>query len=153
MNRLRLAAWSAVAGLGLVSGCASPCGPSWGFGRLFHHRQPECCPSCCGPGCPVGGCGPGEGPILGEGGPLPGADFPVDAGSGGVPIVPQPGPIQPGPVVPPGAIPPGAIPPGAIPPGAIAPAPGAPQPIPPPDRLLPVPTAPPVPAAPSSRQR
>jgi hypothetical protein len=138
MNRIRLAAWTAVAVLGLVSGCASPCGPCCGRLGLFHHRQPECC-AACAPCCPGGGCATGEGPILGEGGPVPGGEFPVDIATG-VPVVPQPGPIQPG-----------AIPP--VPAAPVAPAPVAPQPIPPPDRLLPVPQAPPVPAAPSSRQR
>jgi hypothetical protein len=133
MNRLRLAAWATVAGLGVVSGCASPCGPGCGRLGLFHHRQPECCP----PPCAAGACPGCEGPILGDGGPVPGGEFPIDAGSGNF-IVPQPGPIQPGPVGPPSTLPPGAIP---VPP------------LPPPDRLAPIPQATPVPANPSSRVR
>ncbi len=132
MNRLRLAAWATVAGLGVVSGCANPCGPGCGRLGLFH-RHAECCP----PTCEAGACPGCEGPLLGDGGPVLGGQYPIDAGSG-VPIVPQPGPIQPGPVVPPGTLPPGAVP-------------G--QPISPPDRLLPVPNATPVPAGPTSRSR
>ncbi len=147
MNRLRLAAWATVAGLGLVSGCASPCGggPLGRFG-LFH-RQPECCPSCspgCAPACGPGGCGVGEGPLLGDAGPgiVPSDGIPLDAGSG-VPIIPQPGPFQQ--VPPQGILPPGGPPPGTLPPAA--------PPPPAPDRLLPVPQATPVPANPSSRAR
>jgi hypothetical protein len=139
MTRLRRASWLGVVGLGLVAGCASPCGEPW-FNRwsLFRHSTPECCcPTCdCCASVPFGG----EGPYLGDPGFVPGATpgFVPGATPGFVPGAT--------PVLPPS--------PGVAPVPAAPVMPGAPAVPSVPGRLQPLPDqAIPVPAEPSSRRR
>ena len=105
MKRFRLATWATLAGLMLVAGCASPCGPTlWQRFQAFRARGT--CPCESGAGVPV----TGEGPILGDSGPYlgepPGTMVPSGTPGGMVPSA-TPGPLptfptQPGiPSVPP----------------------------------------------------
>jgi hypothetical protein len=130
MNRLRLAAWVALASLGLAMGCASPCNEGFFGGHSWFRRGPTCCPAPCESGC----CPGAEGPILGDG--MPGMPGMVGAPVGGVPA----------PVLPPGAVAPGVAQPAPVPDRLLP----VPQPIP---GQPGVPPAAPAPAAPSSRQR
>jgi len=110
MVRLRFATLTLALGLGLVSGCCSPCHSFFGRFRSSCCSECEtCASSCCddvfspccnggGIGCfDGGGAGFGDGPLLDGGGPLLDGGAPV---AGGIPSdvsVPPPGQLAPPP--------------------------------------------------------
>lgn len=162
MNRLRLATWAAVAGLGLLAGCRStnpcdPCEQQQGFfSRLCGRRNGSLCGSVVG--TPVssmslgGDCCEG-GPVLGDP-PFAGVSGPVMHGGFDSGMALPPISTSPDLGFPPGAIaPPLSAPPLSMPPMTALPAPTPSGPPP----LAPVPNgnglATPTPAGPSSMSR
>jgi hypothetical protein len=152
MTRFRLASLAAVAGLGLMSGCASfgcgdPCHPGLLTRLGLRHRAPECCgcPCPCAaalpvtPDCCAGGFAGGYGGDCCGGGFCGGVPGYAGAGAfpGGGPFIPvSPGAVpEMAPGLPPGAIttvpPPGALPPPAEGPPRLAPVPAPVPPMPP----------------------
>jgi hypothetical protein len=149
MKRIRLATWSAVAGLGLLAGCQT--------------CSNDCCnTSCCGGGLlsrlglrprtsgavmydgPVGGMPSG----YGGGAPYMGGDCPCST-TGASPLLDGPSPFMP---IPGGGMPPYGMPPNGMPPNMTTLPPPMPGATPP---LAPVPngSAPATPAPPSQMSR
>jgi hypothetical protein len=110
MSRVRLAALTLAASLGLVSGCGSLSNCS-----LFGRCNRGCAPACAG--CEVGEVGGFGAPI--EQGPLLEGYVPP-AGSPGVPVVP-------GPIPAPGTVPQPQLP-LTTPPDRLVPTPAQPEP-------------------------
>jgi hypothetical protein len=134
MNRLRLAACAALAGLGLISGCSS-CNTGCGLfsrpllpglrGASSYEGYGDCCPSCSSglEGCPCssGGYNAIQGPCLGNEGPLLG-----DAGQMGYPGMTVPFQTNPNLAAPPRMAPIPATPPGGTNGGLADPTPAPP---------------------------